>query len=223
MDAVKQQWSVEETTCLLAIWSTDEVQAKLEGATQTKPVLHQIQKEMAAAGYKHPLEQISNKLKKLKKDYRDQKKDLGRSGNGRPRKNPQFNILDSVLGNRPAKNATGALNSATAMLEAMVDNTLPQSEPELSTIGDEDLMSPLHCSSPAPSSSSGQSQQTRPAKRKRDSNTELLDYLERADERFLQHSKEMNDALLHKLEADNSAFLSMMGRMVSVMEAQARK
>ncbi|XP_060776523.1 uncharacterized protein LOC132885998 [Neoarius graeffei] len=53
------------------------------------------------------------------------------------------------------------------------------------------------------------------AKRKRDSNTELLEYLERADEKFLQHSKEMNDALLHKLEADNSAFLSIMGRMVS--------
>ncbi|XP_060784665.1 uncharacterized protein LOC132891211 [Neoarius graeffei] len=217
MDAVKQQWSVEETTCLLAIWSTDEVQAKLEGAMRTKPVLHQIQKEMAAAGYERTLEQISNKLKKLKKDYSDQ--DLGRSGNGRPRKNPHFDILDSVLGDRPTNNATGALNSATAM----VDDTLPQSEPELSTIGDEDLMSPLHCSSPASSSSSGQSQQTRPAKRKRDSNTELLDYLERADERFLQHSKEMNDALLHKLEADNSAFLSMMGRMVSVMEVQARK
>ncbi|XP_060776410.1 uncharacterized protein LOC132885900 [Neoarius graeffei] len=213
MDAVKQQWSVEETTCLLAIWSTDEVQAKLEGATRTKPVLHQIQKEMAAAGYESTLEQISNKLKKLKKDYRDQKKDLGRSGNGRPRKNPHFDILDSVLGDRQANNATGALNSATA----------PQSEPELSTIGDEDLMSPLHCSSPAPSSSSGQLQQTRPAKRKRDSNTELLEYLEQADERFLQHSKEMNDALLHKLEADNSAFLSIMGHMVSVMEAQARK
>ena len=53
------------------IWSTDEVQVKLEGATRIKPVFDQLQKEMAAAGYERTLEQISNKLKKLKKDYRD--------------------------------------------------------------------------------------------------------------------------------------------------------
>ncbi|XP_060776467.1 cell adhesion molecule DSCAM-like [Neoarius graeffei] len=124
-------------------------------------------------------------IKEAEERLQGPKKDLSRSGNGRPRKNT-FDILDSVLSDRPANNATGALNSATAMLEAMV----PQSEP---------------------------------AKRKRDSNTELLEYLERADEKFLQHSKEMNDTLLHKLEADNSAFLSIMGRIVSVMEVQARK
>jgi len=101
MDAVKQQWSVEETTCLLAIWSTDEVQANLEGATRTKPVFDQIQKELAAAGHQRTL-QISNKLIKLKKDNRDQNKHLGRRGHGRPRKNPHFEILDSALGDRPA-------------------------------------------------------------------------------------------------------------------------
>ncbi|KAL7401883.1 hypothetical protein ABVT39_005906 [Epinephelus coioides] len=63
--------------------------------------------------------------------------------------------------------------------------------------------------------------QTDPWKRKRDSNTELLEYLERADERFLQHIKDLNDALLQKLETDTSVFLGLMGRMVSVMEAQA--
>ena len=60
------------------------------------------------------------------------------------------------------------------------------------------------------------------AKRKRDSNTELLEYLERVDVRFLQHSKELNDALLHNLETDTTSFLGLMERMVSVMEAQAK-
>ena len=60
------------------------------------------------------------------------------------------------------------------------------------------------------------------AKRKRDSNIELLEYLERADVRFLQHSKELNDTLLHNLETDTTSFLGLMERMVSVMEAQAK-
>lgn len=60
-------------------------------------------------------------------------------------------------------------------------------------------------------------------KRKRDSNAELLQYLERADERFLQHSKDLNDALLQKLEADTSAYLGLMERVVVLLEAQAHK
>ncbi|XP_049460925.1 uncharacterized protein LOC125906353 [Epinephelus fuscoguttatus] len=193
-DASKQQWSVEETSL------------------------------------PYGRQQINNKLKKLKKkDYWDQKKDLGRSGNGRSRRNQHFNVLGSVLGDRLQCQVTRALNTATAMLEAMVDEsiTLPQTGPELSAIKQDDanleLTLPLHCSSPTPSSSSGQSHQTRPGKRMKDSNTELLEYLERADERFLQHSKDLNDALLQKLETDTSAFLGLMGHMVSVMEAQAQK
>ncbi|KAG7274578.1 hypothetical protein CRUP_022091 [Coryphaenoides rupestris] len=84
---------------------------------------------MSTAGYDRSVVQIMNKLKKLKKDYRDQKTDLGRSGSGRPKINPQFvDVLDSVLGDRPACQMTGALNSATAMQELMVeDNLLPSS------------------------------------------------------------------------------------------------
>ena len=131
MDAkTKSQWTVEETTCLLGFWSSAEVQKKLEGATRTKVVFEQLQREMAAAGYERSAEQIINKLKKLKKDFRDQKKDLGRSGNGRPKKGPHFDVLDSVLGDRPACQITGALNSATAMLESMVDESLIESTPD---------------------------------------------------------------------------------------------
>lgn len=124
----KHQWSAEETSCLLSLWSSSEVQNKLEGAVRTKPIFDSLQREMANAGYDRNAEQLINKIKKLKKEYRDQKKQLGRSGNGRPKKqNPHFDILDSVLCDRPACKTTGALNSATLMLEAMVDeNTEPQ-------------------------------------------------------------------------------------------------
>lgn len=127
MDVKSKQWSVEETNCLLALWSSTEIQNKLEGDSRTKPVFDQIQCEMVTAGFDRNVEQINNKLKKLKKDYRDQKKDLGRSGNGWPRRNPYFDILGSVFGDRPACQLTGTLNSATATLEATVDDTLLQS------------------------------------------------------------------------------------------------
>lgn len=51
-------------------------------------------------------------------------------------------------------------------------------------------------------------------------NGELLEYFERSDERFLQHCKDMNDTLLRKLDADSSAMLGLMERMVTVMERQ---
>lgn len=60
-------------------------------------------------------------------------------------------------------------------------------------------------------------------KRKRDGTSELVQYLERADERFLQHSKEMDDALRQDMRADTHSLLGLMGRMVAVMEAQVQK
>lgn len=133
MDAKsKQQWSPEETHCLLALWSSTEVQNKLEGASRTKPVFEQIQREMATAGYDRTVEQINNKLKKLRKEYRDQKKGLGRSGSGR---NPHFDLLDSVLGDRPpACQLTREVNSAAAVLGVMVDDRLSQSPTDHGTV-----------------------------------------------------------------------------------------
>ena len=123
MDAkLKQQWSEEETKCLLALWSTTEVQNKLDGAVRTKPIFENIQLEMATAGYDRSIEQLINTIKTFKKEYRDQKKDLGRSGSP-SKKNPYYDILESVLGDRPACQVRGALNSATAMLEALMDDS----------------------------------------------------------------------------------------------------
>ncbi len=60
-------------------------------------------------------------------------------------------------------------------------------------------------------------------KRKRDGTSELIQYLERADEKFLQHCKEMEDSLLQETRADTRSLLGLMGRMVAVMEAQSQK
>lgn len=52
---------------------------------------------------------------------------------------------------------------------------------------------------------------------KRSRDDELLDYMEKSDTRFLDFNKEA----LKRMEADSSAFLGLMGRIVAVMESQA--
>ncbi|KAK5929638.1 hypothetical protein CgunFtcFv8_010857 [Champsocephalus gunnari] len=115
----KQQWSTEETSYLLGIWSSQEVQRKLEGSTRSKAMFQHLQREMATAGFDRTVEQICNKLKKVKKDYWDQKRDLGRtSGSGRPKTSPHYNLLDSVLGDRPTNGYGSTVNSLS--LESIV-------------------------------------------------------------------------------------------------------
>ncbi|XP_032363145.1 uncharacterized protein LOC116675457 [Etheostoma spectabile] len=198
---------------LLSLWSSTEIQHKLDGAVRTKPVFERLQNEMSVAGYQRSTDQLINKIKKLKKDYRDQKKELGRSGSGgQQRRSPYFYVLDSILGDRPACQTTGALNSATALLEAMVNGEADCPNASVRTI----TPPPQDCSSPVPSASVSSRQARRGKKREHE---ELLDYMEKADDKFLQLNKDM----VAKMEADTSALLGLMGRMVAVMEAQAQK
>ncbi|XP_061601490.1 uncharacterized protein si:dkey-261j15.2 [Cololabis saira] len=230
----KQQWSVEETTCLLAVWSSAEIQRKLERGSRTKPVFRKIQREMAGGGYERSIDQLENKLETLKEDYRDQKWDMGRSGSGRPPNNPHFDVLHAVLGHRPAYNTTGALNSRTAMRESVLQGSALQqhyTQADFTDLGESQEpitihSTPLRSSSPSPSSSSSHRSgphQSRPGKRKRD--TDMWDYLEQADKRFLQQTTDMNTALLQEMREmreQSAAYIGLMGRMVSLMEAQQK-
>lgn len=108
-------WSCEETNVLLAIWSSTEIQEKLNSKhprTRNR-VYDEIRQEMLNGGFRRSTEQVTNKLKKLRKEYRDQKMKASKSSN----KHVNYEVLDSVLGHRPASQLTGALNSETAMLD----------------------------------------------------------------------------------------------------------
>ncbi|KAA8582893.1 hypothetical protein FQN60_015439, partial [Etheostoma spectabile] len=59
----------------------------------------------------------------------------------------------------------------------------------------------------------------KPDEEKKREHEELLDYMVKADDKFLQLSHDM----VAKMEADTSALLGLMGRRVAVMEAQANK
>nr|XP_040058100.1 uncharacterized protein si:dkey-261j15.2 [Gasterosteus aculeatus aculeatus] len=220
MDATrqKQHWSDEETSCFLALWSSSEVQSKLDGASRSKPVLQQIQRERW-------LKTIGTK------------------------KRTSVKAAMGALGDRPACQVTWALNSATIMLESMLDDSPQQSctDHKLSAINDREdnaeLPPPLGCSSGEASSEwvSAENNYLRcydntlticirfllllfyTGKRKRDGTSEILQYLERADERFQQHSKAMDNAFSQDMSADTQSLLGLIGRMVAVLEAQVKK
>ncbi|XP_029985217.1 uncharacterized protein LOC115415717 isoform X2 [Sphaeramia orbicularis] len=233
----KQTWSEEETRCFLTLWASSEVQDQLDGASRTKPVFEKIQSGMAVAGYERSLEQLINKLKKLKRDYRNQKRLFGSSG--RPHGPSYFDLMDSVLGDRPANQTTEpdqttGLNLATATTDLrllIVDDFVVRSngsgtelaplekEPDSELLKPQLQPQPLTCSSPTPSC----------RKRKRDSTAELIEYLERSEERFLEQTRRDQDitiALLQnvqRMDETTKRLVGLMERMVSVMESSSRK
>ncbi|KAL2098350.1 hypothetical protein ACEWY4_007557 [Coilia grayii] len=187
-------------------------------------VYGEISDELAGVGYHRTVDQITNKLKKIKKDYRDYKANLARSGVGRNKFKSGINItlLDNVLGTRPANQTEGALNSAVAatastsgqsqtateILEAMC-----QSDPS----GYEDTneldistteLSAAQCT-PTPTTSGSR-------KGKRKSQQDLLECMERMEEqrdrRFLEQTKQLNDAFLRRMDSTNAALVALLGR-----------
>ncbi|KAF4111866.1 hypothetical protein G5714_006661 [Onychostoma macrolepis] len=119
-----QHWSSEETSVLLAIWSSTEIQEKLESSTRKKRVYDEISQEMLNGGFSRSTEQIVNKLKKLRKEYRDLKRKPSESDSGQINKTFDHDLMESVLEHRPASQLTGALNSATATLEKNADSVV---------------------------------------------------------------------------------------------------
>lgn len=197
-----QRWSKEEISALLAIWSSTEIQERLRSSKRKKRVYDDICQEMVNVGFSRTTDQLVNKLKKLKTE---------KSKCGSRWSNKTINYDVERL---PASQFTEALNSATAMLETKAES--------LSSAADLDS-SPEEVLDQAESSFSSSHPQPRTPQgttkiKKRDSNQELLEYLKTADERFMVHAKELNAAILNKMDEATNSMLGLLGRMVSVME-----
>ncbi|KAF7219862.1 zinc finger and SCAN domain-containing protein 20 [Nothobranchius furzeri] len=232
-DGIKREdWTDEETQCFLALWSSSDVQKKFEGATQTKLMFEYLQREMSVAGYHKSVDQLTNKLKNLQKEFRDHKRELGRIGHWSPQQNTYFEILNSVMGDEPEDQSVEALNSNTAanILLAMVDEPEEEEERNASESDptwkeDDEAVRPVACSSSVPDAqfSSGL------GKRKRGANSELIKYLQRSEKR-LEEERRREERLtsvfvssLKKMEENSSAVIGLLGRMVSIMERAAPK
>ncbi|KAL0190361.1 hypothetical protein M9458_013059, partial [Cirrhinus mrigala] len=94
---------------------------KLESTKRKKRVYDEMSQEMLNGGFSRSSDQIINKLKKLRKEYRDLKRKPGKSGSGEINKTFNHDVMESVLEHRPSSRLNGALNSATAEVDTNKD------------------------------------------------------------------------------------------------------
>lgn len=123
MEKCRQMWSVPETNLLLQIWSSVEVQGKLDGATRTKHIYEQIQRKMAAHGYGRSFKQIIHKLMNLKQQNKNWNSHPSRNNHFWVRKHKHVKVLDLVLGDTPACQLT-AVKSSAPVQQDTEDNTV---------------------------------------------------------------------------------------------------
>ncbi|XP_063049222.1 uncharacterized protein LOC134460999 [Engraulis encrasicolus] len=223
-------WSIEEMNALIGIWASTEIQEKLEGAVRKAKIYEEIRVELAGVGFHRTVEQITNKLKKIKKEYRDYNADMARSGAGRSKIKSGINVtlLENVMGRRPANRLDGALNSrvvaanertATEILEGMCNQYVEHDEADdLEAPAEEPPAEPAE---PAPSSSV----RTESRKGKRKSpQEELLESMERMEERrdhmFLEQSRQFNEAFLQRMDTSSTALINLLGRIVTAIEKE---
>ena len=76
-----QNWTDEEVLDLLDIWSDETIQAELEGAYRNEHIYKRIVSELADRGFQRDVQQCRDKLKALKKNYKEVVDKQRRSGN----------------------------------------------------------------------------------------------------------------------------------------------
>ncbi|XP_041477211.1 uncharacterized protein LOC121425257 [Lytechinus variegatus] len=96
-----KNWEDAEVRCFLNFWADQEVQKQLDGTVRNKKVFRDISERMNKAGFSRTPEQLRDKLKKLKKDYKDAKANNNTSGAARVQC-PFYDEIHAVLGNRPS-------------------------------------------------------------------------------------------------------------------------
>lgn len=107
-------WSDDEVKALLSVWREASIQKELDGAVRNKAVFSKIAKRLQDAGFEKDWVQCRVKVKNLKTLYKKVKDNNARSGRARI-VCPHFELLDSILGARPA-------TEPPEVIEAMSDD-----------------------------------------------------------------------------------------------------
>lgn len=75
-------WRDSKVDTLLDVWSNNAIQQQLSGSYRNGPVYHKIEAELAKRGVLHKWKQCRDKLKALKKKYKEVVDRLRRNGVG---------------------------------------------------------------------------------------------------------------------------------------------
>ncbi|XP_041841249.1 uncharacterized protein si:dkey-261j15.2 [Melanotaenia boesemani] len=234
MEKKFSQWTAEEIKCMFGVWISKDFQERLENTSRKRELYAELSEEMAKSGFNRTPEQIINKIKKLKKEYRDGKKDVGKNGAARGVTCLSLELLGSVMSHRPGNQVTGWLNSVTAAdtTGEEADRVPPPTpgssvhedgsfeytikEPSISRQDDEDTSSDDSEERGIPD----QRKTIRTRKRRRVHKLDvLLAYLKEAD----QKAEEREERMMRQQEQSSTALLRLVERMVSAIEDASKQ
>lgn len=104
-------WTEDETKCLITLWGDGSVQAKLEGMYRNKSIYESILRSLRERGFRRTWVQCQRKIKSLKTKYKEIKDNNNKSGTGR-NNCPFYDLLDSILGDKPSVRPLMVLDSS---------------------------------------------------------------------------------------------------------------
>ena len=110
-----KNWSNEEVYELIEVWSDDTIQEQLEGSHRNQQVYKKISKTLAEKGYTRTWDQCRQKVKKLRKDYKDVVDNNSETGHKRK-------TFKGILGSRPATKPSITICSDKGILDEGNEN-----------------------------------------------------------------------------------------------------
>ena len=141
-------WTREEVSKLISIWSDATIQEQLEGCRQNSQVYKKISDDLRSAGFARTLEQCREKIKKLKTEYKKIKYKRDQTGQGRYPEWEYFDTLNEVLGHKHSTKPPVVVESVSMTMDEVGPDDETQ---DMSGVGESDA---INVPSPAVSNSS---------------------------------------------------------------------
>ncbi|XP_048364839.1 bifunctional phosphoribosylaminoimidazole carboxylase/phosphoribosylaminoimidazole succinocarboxamide synthetase isoform X3 [Sphaerodactylus townsendi] len=111
---VGKHWCDNEVRALINIWSDEEIQKTLEGATRNKDIFEEIARRLMKVGIDRDWKQCRTKYKNLKYEYRALQKENHQLGNAR-RKMRFYDEIDCILRSQPLDTVAKAITNAGSL------------------------------------------------------------------------------------------------------------
>ncbi|XP_044273852.1 multifunctional protein ADE2 isoform X1 [Varanus komodoensis] len=120
-----KHWCDNEIRALINIWSDEEIQQMLEGATRNKEIFEEIARRLMKAGIDRDWKQCRTKYKNLKYEYRALQKESDQLGNAR-KKMRFYDEIDCILRSQPPETFTDVI---TDMVPLRIKRKASEEEP----------------------------------------------------------------------------------------------
>ena len=126
-------WKVDDVETLAELWADDSVQIKFNTMVHNGKVWDDLARKYNTqqTGNARSGAQVKEKIKRLKRQYRNRERQLGRSGVGGDEEDTLWKIIDRVEGNRELTSPTFIGDSLADCLPDINKHSLPDPEADL--------------------------------------------------------------------------------------------